>query len=530
MKGCVFLKEELTIIYTSDIHGHAMPINYGTNNNEDIGLAKYATAVKEARRTKENLLLIDNGDLIQGTPLMTNYVKNHTDLDNPMVAIMNQLEIDAGVLGNHEFNYGHLILNQAVQQANFPVLSANILNKKTGKPQYGEAYIMKTIGDNVKVAIVGVTTHYIPNWESAEHIEGLEFADAFETLKKWVKYIKENEHPDVIIASYHGGFEADIHTGAPTEDYTGENQGYKICQEIEGIDVLLTGHQHRELTGVINDVLVIQPGKNGLKYGEVTLELSKDNNGIWNVSGKTAEIQTFEDLSADQETLEFLKPYEESTQEWLGQPIGFIKGDMTIDDPFQVRLKKHPFIQFIQDVQMELSGATISVTSLLNNESTGFSSSVTMREIVSNYMYPNTLMVLEITGADIKAALEQTAKYFTLNNENEIEVEPTFVEPKPQHYNYDMWEGIEYTLNISRPVGERVEAVTYKGNPVSPTATYQVVVNNYRAAGGGNYEMFKGKKVIREIQKDAVTMIQEYFEKHPTVEAYVNENFKITKR
>lgn len=523
------MKEELTIIYTSDLHGHAMPINYGTNESEDIGLAKYATIVKEARQTKENILVLDNGDLIQGTPLMTNYVKNKGHLDNPMVAVMNQLEIDAGVLGNHEFNYGLEVLDKAVELANFPVLSANILNENTGKPQYGPPYVMKTIGDNIKVAIVGVTTHYIPNWESPEHIAGLEFADAFDTLAKWVKHIQENEQPNLIIASYHGGFEADIHTGMATEDFTGENQGYRMCQEIPGIDVLLTGHQHRELTGFVNDVLVIQPGKNGLKYGEIMFELEKDSKNNWSVSGKAAEVKTFEGVAADEEILNFLQPYEEATQEWLEQPIGFINGDMTIDNAFHARLEKHPFIQFIQDVQMEASGADISVTSLLNNESGGFTSSVTMREIVSNYMYPNTLMVLELTGEDIKAALEQTATYFTLNDTNDFAVEPSFVTPKPQHYNYDMWEGIEYTLNISKAVGERVERLTYKGEPISPTGKYHVAVNNYRAAGGGNYEMLRGKKVIREIQKDAVTMIQEYFEKHPTVEAYTNENFKITK-
>ena len=505
-----------------------MPIHYGTNKKEQIGLAKYATIVKEARIHKENLLLIDNGDLIQGTPMMTNYVKNYTDKENPMIGIMNQLNIDAGVLGNHEFNFGKTILSNAVQQANYPILSANIINKETGEPQYGPPYIIKTFADNIKAAIVGVTTHYVPNWESAEHIDGLEFADAFETLNKWVQHIRDNHLADIIIASYHGGFEADLDTGEPTEILTGENQGYQICQEIPGIDVLLTGHQHRELTGLINDVLVIQPGNNGKLYGEVSLELSKVNER-WMVVNKQAQLKTFEDVVSDADTISYLAPLEQATQEWLDQPIGFIKGDMTISDPLQARIAKHPFIQFIQDVQMEESGAAISVTSLLNNSSTGFKSTVTMRDIVSNYMYPNTLVVLELTGADIKAALEQTAQYFVLDETGEIIVNPAYVHPKPQHYNYDMWEGIEYTLHISKPFGERVGKLSFQGEPLDMNKTYQAVFNNYRASGGGDYTMFKGKKVIKDIQKDAVALIQTYFDKYHTIEARIVDNFRVVK-
>lgn len=523
------MKEELTIIYTSDIHGHAMPINYGNNEPEAAGLTKYATVVKDAKATKKNLLLIDNGDLIQGTPLMTNHVKNFANKENPMIGIMNQLELDAGVLGNHEFNFGKEILKQAVDQANYPVLAANILNKKTREPQYGPPYIIKTFADNVKVAIIGVTTHYIPNWESPDHIKGLKFADAFQTLTKWVSYIKEKEQADLIIASYHGGFEADLTTGEATESLTGENQGYQICQDIDGIDVLLTGHQHRELTDVVNDVLVIQPGNNGTYFGEVTLQLEKGNDDKWSVSHKKAELKSFKNIVSDNDILSYLAPLEQATQEWLDQPVGFINGDMTISDPLQARMEKHPFIQFIQDVQMEESGVDISVTSLLNNSSTGFESTVTMRDIVSNYMYPNTLVILELTGAEIKAALEQTAQYFILDGEDKITVNPSYIAPKPQHYNYDMWEGIEYKLNISKPVGERVQDLTYHGEVLNMEKSYEAVFNNYRASGGGDYDMFRGKKVIKDIQKDAVELIQSYFERYRTIEAHVVDNFSVVK-
>src|SRR5699024_3689887 len=134
---------------------------------------------------------------------------------------------------------------------------------------------------------------------------------------------------------------------------------------------------------------------------------------------------------------------------------GRIEGDMTIKNPFEVRTNKHPFIEFIQKVQMEASGVDISVTALLHNESTGFASRVTMRDIVSNYIYPNTLVVLSLTGKDIQHALDNSEMYFLLHDEEEISINPSYIYPKPQHYPYDMWEGNAYTINVSIPFGQR---------------------------------------------------------------------------
>lgn len=179
---------------------------------------------------------------------------------------------------------------------------------------------------------------------------------------------------------------------------------------------------------------------------------------------------------------------------------------------------------------MDVSGADISVTSLLNNNTTGFSSTVTMREVVSNYMFPNTLVVLALTGADIKAALEKSAEYFILDEHGEISVNPTYIAPKPQHYNYDMWEGINYTIDVANEPGNRIEQVSYHGKPLMETDTYHVVLNNYRASGGGNFDMFKGKPIIKDIQHDTVELIGAYFEKHPTVKVNVKENFVVKAR
>lgn len=514
----------IKVLYTSDIHGNILPINYGTNEKAELGLATYATLARKKRQENEHLIVLDNGDLIQGTPLMSHYVKNHAAKPNPMIAIMNRIGLDAGVPGNHEFNFGKTILQDAVNQSNYPWLSANILDKKTGEPYFGPSYIIKTLSNGIKVAITGVTTHYIPNWEAPEHIQGIQFADAFSTLKDVVKEIQSNEDYDLIIALYHGGFERDVETGDITENLTGENQGYEMADKIDGIDILLTGHQHRTLTGTIRDCLVIQPGNNGEAYGEIDVTFKRDEDS-WVIANKQADVKTLEGIQADPVILEEMEELEQSTQNWLDEPIGKIEGDMIIRDPFKARVNKHPFIELVQKVQMEASGANISVTALLGNEATGFPSRITMRDIVTNYKFPNTLVVLSLTGKDIKQALEKSANYFTLDANGELTVNPDYLIPKPEHYNYDMWEGIEYSIRVSNPKGSKVENITYKGEPLDMEGNYNVVMNNYRASGGGDFDMFKNKPVVKEIQQDMVELISNYIEERGTIRASVTENF-----
>lgn len=516
----------IKIIYTSDVHGHVLPLHYGTNEKADHGLAKYATVVKQKRKEYENIIVLDNGDLIQGTPLMTHYINDHSDQAHPMISIMNDIGVDAGVIGNHEFNFGKEILQNAVNQSSFPWLAANIVDEKTGEPYFGRPYIIKTLANGLKAAVLGITTHYIPNWERKEYIAGIQFLDAFTTAREWVSKLREEEQVDLLIVSYHGGLERDIETGEPTENLTGENQGYEIAEKIEGIDILLTGHQHRVLTGKIGDCLVVQPGKHAATYGEITIQLKKEN-GKWNVTKKEAAVQSVTDAAADEEVLQYIEELESSTQTWLDQPIGFVNGEMTITDSFLARKKKHPFIEFVNKVQLEVSGADISCTALFDNEAKGFGRTVTMRDIVTNYKYPNTLAVLSLTGEEIKEALEKSAAYFSLDEDGNITVNPDYLYPKPQHYNYDMWENIEYTIHVSKPAGSRVSDIYYDGKPLAMEKEYTVVMNNYRAAGGGNFDMFKNKPIVKEIQQDMVEIISSYFQKYQTVEATTTNNFTV---
>ncbi|RUS45570.1 bifunctional UDP-sugar hydrolase/5'-nucleotidase [Cohnella sp. AR92] len=517
----------LTVLYTTDVHGNVLPHHYANNEPSPTGFARLAPLIRAQRARHEHTLLLDNGDLIQGTPFTYYYSRFANEAPHPMIQILNELGYDAAVLGNHEFNYGMDLLNKAVRESSFPWMAANIVDENTGEPYFGRPYLVKEYPGGVRVGVLGLTTHYIPNWEHPRNVKGLAFRDACETAKLWVKRLREEERVDLMIVSYHGGFERSLETGELTENETGENQGYRICMEVPGIDLLLTGHQHREIDGAdINGVRVIQAGGMGMDLGMAQATLEWEN-GAWRVAAKDSRMLHQGEFVPDPAIVKIVSGIEEGTQRWLDQPIGFVEGDMTITDPMIARLREHPYIEFLNRVQMEAAEADISCTSLFDNWSPGFGSRITMREIVANYIYPNTLKVLRVSGQDIKDALERAATYFEYAD-GVAQVSAAFSNPKPQHYNYDMWEGIEYELDIARPRGDRVVKLEKNGKPIDPAGEYDVAMNNYRAVGGGEYPMFKDKPVVRDITVDVSELLANHIMEKGTIQASVNRNWKIT--
>ena len=195
------------ILFTSDLHGAIRPIHYNTNAYRPAGLALLASLIRKERERSPELMLVDNGDLLQGSPLAS-YAASQVSTNevHPFITVLNELGYDAAVMGNHEFNYGQSLLRGAVEASNFPWLSANIVkDEQPDVPAFGPPYLIKTLSSGVKIALLGATTHYIPNWEHPKNIEGLQFLDALETIRTWVSYIHEHEQPDVLVVSYHGG-------------------------------------------------------------------------------------------------------------------------------------------------------------------------------------------------------------------------------------------------------------------------------------------------------------------------------------
>lgn len=515
-------KYKLRILQTSDVHGYVYPLSYSTKKFENTGVAQISTLINSLRT--DSTILIDTGDTIQGSPLTYYQAKENVKSINPMALVNNYLKYDYISIGNHEFNYGIEYLESYINNIDAEILNSNIINTKSKKPIYGNPYKIINIENGPKIAIIGVTTHYIPNWEQPSHIENITFLDAFETSKNEINRIKEIENPDFIILNYHGGFERDFDTFDLSTDDTGENQGSKMLKEIDGLDLLLTGHQHRTLAGKLFGTYYTQPALNGQGLGLVDIEFTKISDK-WTYVVKRIEILDTVGIDANQELLDLITDYEEKTQQFLDTPIGITDKDLLITDQLEARLNKHPLVSFINQVQLEFSGAEISSASLGNSVS-GFRKNITVRDVIGTYVFPNTLVVKEVPGNILKIALEKSAEFFELENNKPI-FSPKFNSPKLQLYSYDMYDNIDYTIDLRKSIGSRVSNITFKGEPLDFKKNYSIVMNNYRAAGGGDYLFFKKCKTLKDIQLDVIELLINYIYEKKKIDIQDSKNINI---
>lgn len=501
--------KDIKIIVTTDIHGNIFPTNYTSIDNvAPFGLSRIATAIKEFRK-EGSITLVDNGDSFQGTPLLTYAQKFEPQRINPVAQAFNYLKYDYINYGNHDFNYGKEDLLKFTKENEATLLTSNL--KIDGKVP-GSTQVFEVNGK--KIALIGVLTHYIPNWERPNHIEGMQFMDAYETLKDQVARHKDSV--DLVIAMYHGGLERDPHTGQPTERLTGENQGYEMTS-IPGLDLLITGHQHRSLVETINGVVVTQSTFKGQEFVEITIS-DKEIDAV---------IHDAKDYEADQDLLDLYKDLNDKTQIWLDQPVGRLAGnDLRIHDEMQARITKHPLVSLVNQVQIDRAKTQLASTALFNGVQ-GFNKEITMRDLVNTYLYPNTAVVKKITGKALKEMLEFSANYFAINEDGSIGYSPEFDLPKPQHYNYDMVDGVDYTIKVSNPRGQRIIELKYQGKDVQDNDSFTLAVNNYRAMGGGNYTMVAESETLQEIQEDMVDTIMNYFMENDPVHVEHKDNIKV---
>ena len=500
-------KFNITICHTSDMHGYVMPYTYANNEPAETGMSKIASLTNKI----ENKIMIDTGDLLQGSALAT-YIANNRENISPFSQILNDMNYDYFIPGNHDFNYGDDYLYGLTDNLNATVLSANIYkNNRVFKPYEIIEF------DDLKIAIIGLTTHYIPNWENPKNIEGYTFKHELEELDSILKELPEVDYK---IVAYHGGFNKDLETDELNPNETGENSGSDMFDR--DINCLLTGHQHQRVAGVKNGVVYSQPGCNGNQFNQIELKFYYDNG--WKVNESIKQVVVGENF--EQSITDIVKTEEKKTQEWLDVPIGTLKdGDCLITDPLEARLNKSPLVTLINQAQLELTKADISCTSL-GNDVKGFNQSITTRDIVSTYIYPNTLVVLEVSGHVLKEALEKNAEFFTYNGS--IKISDNYMYPKKELYNYDMFDGIEYSINLSNPIGERVTSITKNNEPLDLDNNYSLVMNNYRAAGGGNFTMFKNAKTLQTIEKDMVEILCDYISKEKVVSLNTENNITIT--
>ena len=508
---------ELNLFYTSDVHGSLIPDNFGTFQKDLKGLSRLKTFLD---RQTSDYLLFDNGDILQGSPLMNYWLLAERSKVSPANLVMNHLGYDYATLGNHDFNYGEDILASYVNHSNAKILCANV-NRKDGRHAF-TPYDIKILANGIKIGIIGAITQAVPNWEKPENIKDLVFKDAFESVKKYVELLRPVV--DCLIVLYHGGIERDMKTGVPLGRKSSENKGYQMAMELP-IDILLTGHQHAPKCGMVNHCLVLQTSHSAFDFGSVHLEFTESDGG-WNLYSKTGEIVPMA-FESDIETEKLIEKLITKTNIYLDQVLVTTDGEsLLIGDAFEARKNNHPLFKIVNDAQLWISKAMISGASL-PNQITGLNHQISMRDLESTFIYPNTLFVIEVTGKSLKAALEKGAEYFE-KVDGRITLSPQYAHPKLEHYNYDIYAGIDYSINVSKPKGERIFDLKYQDKLISDQDVFTLALNNYRAIGGGDYGMYRNQKILKEINMTTAEIVIEYFKEHPHLSVEKLHNPSIT--
>lgn len=466
----------VVILGTSDIHGNIDNYDYFTDTvpsgSSQRGLTKIMTYVKSVRDANPNTILIDNGDTIQGTPLSYYFNMIDTSVENPMAAVMNYLDYDAATVGNHEFNYGPDVLNKYQSEAEFPLLSANV----TGGDDYDfEPYVIKDVA-GVQVGILGLTPPAVVHWERPENIEGLVFADAMVTANHYIPEMRALG-ADIIVVAAHSGIDE-------TYGYGREENFVKfLANEVSDIDVILAGHAHANISSqVINGVLVTEPNYHARNISDIRITVSGAGND-WTVTTKTSTTPAMSTVSEDTNTLLITKPYHDTTITYINTPIGVATDDFP--GGFEARIADGPMADLINQVQTDAAEdagfpVDASCAALFTNQAQLNEGQIRLKDAYAVYIYDNTLYVIEATGQMIKDELEWTAGYF---NQYYYEPDGVTVNSAVRDYNYDMWSGIEYKLDVTKPVGQRVTELMLNGKPLSMDQLVRVALNNYRATG-----------------------------------------------
>lgn len=490
------MDRKLTIFFTSDIHGYFSPVDYVTGRPAASGLANCAANFAD----DGNTLILDGGDTIQGSPFTCWLYSRSEERSLLPARLMNLAGYQFLTLGNHDFNYGTKELERYLGALDAKCLCANVEGLR-----FVEKTAVVTLKNGLRVGLTGVTSHFVPLWEKAENIAGLRFYDAFETARDMLAELRQQQ-VDLTVCIYHGGFEFDPESGARLSDTT-ENQGWRMCRELD-FDILLTGHQHMPFADrCICGTHSCQPPDKAKQY--IRVDASVDDAG--HVSARSQLLpaggRTPEAFSA------LLAEPERQNAAFLDTPLGHLDTALPSDRPLDRALNGSLIANFFNQVQLEASGAEVSSTCLANNVP-GFSENVTLRDIFSNYNFPNTLKTIRVDRAVLKKALERSAAYFTLGGDGRPCVSGVFLSPIVQHYNFDYLSGIEATVDLRRNIGERVVSILYRGEELPEDESLTLCLNNYRASGAGGYDFYAGCETVGELPDEISTLLIQYIDRH----------------
>lgn len=483
---------DLIIAATTDIHGRVRGWDYYLNAPDTLrGLTRVATIIDSLRKVSPlQPVVIDAGDIIQGNPLAFAAARIDSTMANPVIAAMNAIDYDAAVVGNHEFNYGLRYLDKAVGEAHFPLLGTNVY-LPDGTRKFRSWSLSSRLG--VRVAIVGATTPGSMVWDRDNLAGRLTVRDIVPEVREAVRNAR-GAGADVIVVALHSGLNEPSSYDTVSTKIGSENVAARVAHEVPGIDVIVYGHSHKEMADTtIGNTLLMQPKNWAQSVAIAHLRLEGNRTRGFRILSKRSSLVQARGHAEKAQVLA-------ATQE--GHRVGVAYATQTIGSTAQAwradsgRVIDSPLIDFILSVEAKATGAQLASTAIFDRAASIGPGPITVAQLASLYPYDNTLRAVRITGAQLRAYLEQSARYFRKHDG----VYDT--DPQIPGFNYDVVSGADYTIDLDRPVGERITKLQYQGRDVAPSDTFTMALNNYRQTGGGGFSMLRDAPVVYDHQQE----------------------------
>lgn len=505
----------LRLVETSDVHGAFFPYNFTERTPMRGTMARVSTYINRQRKQfGQNLILLENGDILQGQP--TCYYTNYVQTSQPNIAaeVINYLKYDAQTFGNHDVETGHAVYDKWMTDLQCPTLGANIINTQTGQP-YVKPYLLLE-REGVKVAILGMLTPAIPNWLHQNLWSGLRFEEIVACAQKWVRHLKEVEKADVIVGLFHCGWEGGITTTQYDEDAT-----KKVAEQVEGFDVIFFGHDHTERNATLpNGVVCLDPSANAQKVAEATIQCTKKN-GRWTVTDKQGQLVDITGEDIDQDFMTHFQPQIDSVRTYVERQIGTFLSPIRSRDAF---FGSAAFTDYIHQLQLEETHADVSFNAPLVFDTEIKAGPVYMSDMFKLYRYENQIYTLRMTGREIRQMLELSYDQW-VNTMQSPDDHIMLLADKSRNdkqrmgfknltFNFDSAAGIDYEVDVTKPDGQKVIIKQFTdGRKFDEDAWYTVAMNSYRGNGGGEL-LTRGAGIPKDSIPSRITFMSERDQRH----------------
>lgn len=500
---------ELRVVETSDVHGSFFPYDFLNRRPKAGSMARVSSYVNSLRKQYgDRLLLLDNGDILQGQPL--SYFSNYIDTTDMNIAaqVINYMRYDAETIGNHDVEPGHQVYDKWVGEVNCPVLGANVIDTRSGQP-YLKPYVMLNRG-GVRIAVLGMLTPAIPNWLSQDIWSGLRFDEMVATARHWMKVIREDEKADVVIGLFHSGKAGGIVTPQYEEDASEH-----VARDVPGFDLVLFGHDHtRHNDIVVNSagkrVVCLDPANNAMSVADATIHLSQEK-GQWTVDSVAGSVNSVTSQPIDEAYQQHFNAYINKVNDFTNQQIGTFKHTLHTADSY---FGNSAFSDLILNLQLQITGADIAFNAPLTFNDSIKAGPVYMSDMFKLYKYENKLYVMRLTGEEIRKHLEMSYDLWfnTMKSPDDhllLIDRQTYGDAqrmgfKNFSFNFDSAAGIDYTVDVTKPNGQKVTILRMSnGQPFDEKRWYKVAINSYRGNGGGEL-LTKGAGIPKDSLKSRI--------------------------